>query len=161
MITETGRIVAIDEECLWVENIQRSTCQSCSAEKGCGQSLVAKWGGKTSFIRVLLEGRDPTAYQLHEEITIGIPDAVVANGSLLVYLTPLAAMLLMLAVAEWLSFGEGGVIGLAVVGLLVGGALVRWHSHRHRNDRRVQPILMDGVEPVTWAPNEGVVSSRA
>lgn len=152
MITEIGRIVAIDQECLWVETIQRSTCQSCSAEKGCGQSLVAKWGGKTSFIRVLLEGRDSTRYQLHDEVTIGIPDAVVANGSLLVYMTPLLAMVAALFAADGLGLPEGGVIALALLGLVAGGLLVRWHSYCHRNDRRVQPILLDGVEPVSWAP---------
>lgn len=160
MITETGRIVAIDSQCLWVETIQRSTCQSCSAEKGCGQSLVAKWGGKTSFIRVLLEGRDPAEYQLHDEVTIGIPDAVVANGSLLVYLTPLVSMMVALFAAEWLNLPEGGVIALAALGLVSGGLLVRWHSYRHRNDRRVQPTLLDGVEPVTWSPTEEAVSSK-
>lgn len=161
MITEAGRIVAIDSECLWVETIQRSTCQSCSAEKGCGQSLVAKWGGKTSFIRVLLEGRDASRYQLHDEVTIGIPDAVVANGSLLVYLTPLVGMMVALFTAEWFSLPEGGVIALSALGLLSGGLLVRWHSHRHRNDRRVQPVLLDDTEPVTWSPSGEVVSSKS
>ncbi|WP_439133852.1 SoxR reducing system RseC family protein [Pseudomaricurvus sp.] len=152
MITETGRIVAIDKQCLWVETIQRSTCESCSAEKGCGQSLVAKWGGKTSFIRVLLEGRDPSVYQLHDEITVGIPEAVVANGSLLVYLTPLVAMMAAVFFAEFAGLPEVGVIGLAALGLLLGGGAVRWHSYRYRNDRRVQPVLMDDVEPVQWSP---------
>lgn len=161
MITETGRVVAIDAECLWVETIQRSTCQSCSAEKGCGQSLIAKWDGKTSFIRVLLEGRDPGQYQLHDEITIGIPDAVVANGSLLVYLTPLVSMVAALFAAELLRLAEGGVIALTALGLVTGGLLVRWHSHRHRNDRRVQPILLDGVEPVSWSPAKTAVSNQS
>lgn len=152
MITETGRIVAIDQECLWVETIQRSTCESCSAEKGCGQSLVAKWGGKTSFIRVLLEGREPSAYQIHDEVVIGIPEAVVANGSLFVYLTPLVAMMLAVFMAEWVGLAEGGVIGAAILGLLLGGAGVRWHSYRYRNDRRMQPVLMDGLEPLQWSP---------
>lgn len=151
MITETGRIVAIDKQCLWVETIQRSTCESCSAEKGCGQSLIAKWGGKTSFIRVLLEGRDPAAYEVHDEVTIGISDSVVANGSLLVYLTPLVAMMAAIFMAEWAGFDEAGVIVVAVLGLVLGGVAVRWHSYRYRNDRRVQPVLMDGHEPVQWA----------
>lgn len=162
MITETGRIVAIDQQCLWVETIQRSTCESCSAEKGCGQSLVAKWGGKTSFIRVLLDGRDPSVYQLHEEVTVGIPEAVVANGSLLVYLTPLVGMMVAVFLAESVGLPEGGVISLAALGLLLGGAAVRWHSYRYRNDCRVQPVLVDAEAPVQWVaqPQEKLYQSQ-
>ncbi|GAB3105960.1 SoxR reducing system RseC family protein [Aestuariicella hydrocarbonica] len=152
MITEVGRVVAVDQGCLWVETIQRSTCESCSAEKGCGQSLVAKWGGKTSFIRVLLDGRDASQYHLHDTVKIGIPEEVVARGSMLVYLTPLMALMAGVFMAESFNLSEGGVIVSALAGLLVGGGGVRWHSYRHRDDRRVQPVLMDGVEPVSWCP---------
>ncbi len=151
MITETGRIVAIDPDCLWVETIQRSTCESCAAEKGCGQSMVAKWGGPTSFIRVLLEGRDPSSYRLYDSVTVGIPEEVIARGSMLVYLTPLLGLLAGVLLAEWLAGGEGVVMSLAALGFVLGAGLVRWHSHRYRNDRRVQPVLLDGEEAISWA----------
>ena len=64
MILETGRIVAIEPEGVWVETIQKSACGSCKAEKGCGQSLINKWDGHTAYIWVLLEGRNPENYQL-------------------------------------------------------------------------------------------------
>ncbi|NIB43313.1 transcriptional regulator [Pseudomaricurvus alkylphenolicus] len=150
MITESGRIVAIENDCLWVETIQRSTCESCAAEKGCGQSLVSKWGGRTSFIRVLLQGRDCSHYALHDEVTVGIPEDVVAAGSILVYLTPLLTLLLGAGCGHWLGLAEPGVIFLAVLGLALGGGLVRWHSFVHRDDERMQPVLLDGTEAVRW-----------
>lgn len=153
MITETGRVAAVGDDCLWVETIQTSTCESCAAEKGCGQRLVAKWGGKTSFIRVLLEGRDPSSYALHDSVTIAIPDDVVANGSLLVYMTPLLSMLIGLLFAQWLALPELGVIALSLSGLLLGGVAVRFHSYLRRDDRRVQPVLVDGLEPLNWSAN--------
>lgn len=152
MIKELGRVVAVDQSCLWVETIQRSTCESCAAEKGCGQSMVAKWGGKTSFIRVLLDGRDSSQFHVHDTVEIGIPEDVVARGSMLVYLTPLVAMMIGVFMAESLGLPEGGIILSALAGLLAGGGVVRWHSYRHRDDLRVQPVLIDGVAPVYWAP---------
>jgi len=156
VITESGRVVAVEDNCLWVETIQRSTCESCSAQKGCGQSLVAKWDGKTSFIRVLLDGRSPSGFQLHDKVMVGIPERVVANGSLLVYMTPLLSMMLALALGHWLQLGELGSICVAVLGFLVGGALVRIHSYQQRNDSRVQPVLLDGEQALQWV-DVGVV----
>ena len=150
MITETGRVVAVEQDCLWVETIQSSTCDSCSAQKGCGQSLIAKWDGNTSFIRVLLQGRDPEDYRFHDTITVGIPEQVVANGSLLVYLTPLLVMMAGLMFGHWMQLGEGANILLALLGLVAGGLLVRLHSAVHRDDERVQPVIVDDMKPVNW-----------
>ncbi|MYM62592.1 SoxR reducing system RseC family protein [Pseudomaricurvus sp. HS19] len=151
MITESGRIMAIEPDCLWVETIQSSTCQSCAAQKGCGQSLVAKWSGQTSYIRVLLEGRDPAAYQMHQQITIGIPEEVVARGSLLVYITPLAGLLLGALASNLLQLPEWGIMLSSLTGFGLGALAVRWHSAVRRNDPRVQPVLVDELKPVQWA----------
>ena len=29
MLTETGRVVAVDDDGLWVETVRRSTCNAC------------------------------------------------------------------------------------------------------------------------------------
>lgn len=88
MLTETGNIVAVEPEGLWVETIQRSTCGSCAARSGCGQHLLAQLTGRNSYLWVSLQGRDAGRYRIGDTITLGIPEAVVANGSLLVYLLP-------------------------------------------------------------------------
>ncbi len=155
MITETGKIVAIDEDALWVETIQSTTCQSCAAEKGCGQSLMAKWGGHSSYLRVLLDGRRSENFSLHDDVTIGVPEDVVANGSLFVYLLPLITMVLATLIADKLGLTEGAIILSALIGLLLGGGVVRWRSHLGRTDTRLQPVIIDGaidgVRPLQWA----------
>lgn len=149
MIHEKGRIVAIEPEGVWVETIQRSTCQSCSAEKGCGQSMIAKLSGHTSYIWVLLQGRDSNHYQVGEEIEIGVPEAVVVNGSLFAYLVPLLTMLLACGLAHKQFAHEGITILSAFVGLFLGALVVRWRSNRTRFDSRLQPVLMDDCKPVS------------
>lgn len=153
MITETGRIVAVEQDGLWVETIQRSTCGSCAAQKGCGQSLMSRLMGHTSYLWVLLDGRNSADYHLGEEIQIGVPETVVVRGSLFVYLVPLFAMILGAGLAEqwWASDGLSA-LG-ALVGLLAGGTLVRWRAHQTRHDPRLQPVLLDDRQPVTVLPS--------
>lgn len=148
MILETGRIVAVESDSLWVETIQRSTCNSCSAEQGCGQSLMAKLSGHTSYLRVLLQGRDASQFHLGDQVKIGVPEEVVANGSLFAYLVPLLTMLLFSGMVHWQIGREGLTILAACVGLLLGGLAMYWRAHATRNDSRFQPVLVDGCEPV-------------
>ena len=143
MLIEAGTIVAIEPDGLWVETIQRSTCGSCAAQKGCGQSLLAKLAGHTSYLWVSLAGRRADDYRIGEEIKLGVPEEVVANGSLIVYFTPLLSMLAATIVAHYTHAGEGGTALAAIAGLIVGGALVRWHAFKHRHDSRLQPVLVD------------------
>ncbi len=150
MITESGRIVSIEEDCLWVETILRSACESCSAQKGCGQSMVAKWSGNTNLIRVLLNGRTSEGLLPQDCVTIGIPERVVANGSLFVYMTPLVGMILALIAGGWVGVGELGSVLLAVVGFCFGALFVRLHCALHKDDAEVQPVLLDDEAPVQW-----------
>lgn len=143
MILETGRIVSIEAEGVWVETIRQSACGSCKAEKGCGQRLLNKWDGHTAYIWVLLDGRDPAHYALGEEIQIGIPEDVIAKGSLLVYWVPVVSLVAVTALAHN-QFAHEGITTLAgFVGLILGGLVVRWRSWRTRFNRELQPVLVD------------------
>ncbi len=150
MITEAGRVVVVEADCLWVETIQRSTCSSCAAEKGCGQGIAARFGAHSSYLRVLLEGRDANQYRVDDEVTIGIPDDVVANSSLIVYLTPLVGLIAGVLLGDGLFEVEAGVVVTALLGFAGGAALVRVYSHLRRHDRRFQPFLVDGLTPLNW-----------
>lgn len=150
MITEKGRVVAIENDCLWVETIRRSACDSCSAEKGCGQKLIARMDGHSGFIRVLLEGRASCDFAVDDEVTLGIPDDIIASSSMIVYLTPLFGLVAGALLAEYLSLTEAMGIFISLMGFAVGAALVRCYSFLKRNDSRFQPFLVDTAAPVEW-----------
>lgn len=143
MIIETGKVVSVEPEGLWVETISRSVCGSCKAEKGCGQSLMAKWAGHTSYIWVLLEGRDPTNYHQGDSVNIGVPEEVVAKGSLFIYSIPLITLLMFTFIANKLFSNEPLIVLSGLVGLCVGGLLVRWHAERNRFNPNLQPVIVD------------------
>ncbi len=151
MILETGRVVAIEPEGLWVETIQRSVCGSCKAEKGCGQSLLAKWGANPSYLWVLLEGRDSANYQIGDDVQIGIGEDAVVKASMLAYVMPML-LLLLGAVLGQVVGGSDLYSGLgALAGLILGGVLLYWHSVVSRYDSRLQPVLVDERMPLRFA----------
>ncbi len=148
MILEVGRIVAIEQRGLWVETIQQSACNSCRAQKGCGHSLVAKFGASASRIWVMLDERDNSRYSLGDEVRIGVPEDVIARGALFIYMVPLLSMLAAVFIAHLQAMSEGASLMYAVVGLAFGASVVRWRSYQTRFDSRLQPVVVDNLQPL-------------
>ena len=153
MLKEQARIVAIDNEAVWVETIQLSTCGSCAAKKGCGQSLLASMGAKPNYLRVLLTAGDANDYQLDQSVTIGLPENIVVNTSLLLYLLPLCLMLANSAFAHSYYESEALTIAMAVAGLVLGGMAIRFHSYKYQYDPRFQPVIVDREEIIIFNEN--------
>ena len=55
MIEENGRVVDVEDGYAWIETERRSTCGSCSANKGCGTATLAKVMGQAPEQRVRFE----------------------------------------------------------------------------------------------------------
>lgn len=144
---ERGRVVAIDEDALWVETIRQSTCGSCSARAGCGQGLLNRLGdGRRNHLRVLLDDSSPQEYRLDDSVEFSVSDNVLLKAAAVVYLVPLVGMLLGMGLAHEGS-GSQGVAALgALVGFALGFGLVRLHAWYTRNDPRLQPRLVSRVE---------------
>lgn len=143
MIKETGKVVAVETGGVWVETIQQSACNTCAAEKGCGQRLLAKVTGKTTAIKVLPGNYDLKNVGVNDQVVIGIPEKVIVNGTLLTYFLPLLLMVLGVISISKLSNSDVVVALGALAGLIVGGLFVRLHSYLNRTNHDVQPILLD------------------
>jgi sigma-E factor negative regulatory protein RseC len=150
MLTETGRVVGIEADGLWVETIRRSTCGTCAAQKGCGHGLLHRISeGKRGYIRVLPGEGGIERYRVDDQVLISIPEDVILRGSFIAYVLPLVTMLIGALTAErWLPGNEDFVAVLgAAGGLALGFALVRWHSTRYRCDPNFQPVLLKVLAP--------------
>ena len=149
MLRETGRVVAVEASSVWVETIRKSTCGSCAANKGCGHGLLERYAsGRRGLVRVLAGQRlAPSDCRIDDQVIIEIPEEIVLRGSLVVYALPLLVLLAGAALPALAGApGDGPAMLGAAAGLAVGLALVRLHSWRHRNDRRLQPALLEVVE---------------
>lgn len=100
MIEESVKILSIENDALWVEGIQRSACHTCTAQAGCGQSLLAKFTAQPVRLRIPLDGLEARSFRVGQDVTIGIGEQVMVRGSLLMYLMPLLFLLLGIWVGE-------------------------------------------------------------
>ncbi|MFV8816351.1 SoxR reducing system RseC family protein [Haliea sp. E17] len=145
MLIETGRVVAVETDAVWVETVRKSTCGSCSLQKGCGHGLMNRMApGRQPLVRALPGDVQPADCAVGDEVQISIPETVILRGSAVVYILPLLCMLAGAAGAASLFPAQAeaaGALGM-VGGFLAGFALVRGHALRHRNDRRLQPTLV-------------------
>jgi sigma-E factor negative regulatory protein RseC len=149
MLMEMGRIVAIEQDHLWVETINQSACGTCAAEKGCGQSLLAnsllaKWAARNAYLKVSIDGRNPASFNVNDAIRIGLPEGVVVSSSLLMYCLPILLLLAGGAAGEYGAGSETASVFGALLGLLGGGGLVKLYSIRFVRNRRLQPIILEG-----------------
>ncbi|AZT83078.1 sigma E positive regulator RseC/MucC [Marinobacter sp. NP-4(2019)] len=140
MITENGRVVAIDGERAWVQTIRNSACQSCAARHGCGQrALAGVTGGRANQVLVANE----LDARVGDEVTLAIDEAALLRASLLVYAVPL----LLMVTGAVLGHGAGGQDLVAIAGALTGLAggfmLIRWLQRRsaHRYEPRLIRIV--------------------
>jgi sigma-E factor negative regulatory protein RseC len=156
MLTETGLVVALEADALWVQTIRRSTCGSCAAQTGCGHGLLNKVSdGKRGYIRALPGEQGIGNFHIGQQVLLGIPEEIILRGSFIAYLLPLLCMLAgSTAAVKWLP-GSADLVAVlgASTGLALGFGLVRWHCARHRRDPDFQPVLLRAVgpqpEPVT------------
>ena len=149
MLTEVGRVVALDADSLWVETLRKTTCGTCAAQKGCGHGILNRMSsGSRNYIRVLLAGQLSAQYALDDQVRIAIPEQVVVRSSFVMYVLPLFCMLAMaVALSKWFPLQPADLMsGLgAVLGFLLGILLVRLHAHRHRDNLEFQPRLLGPV----------------
>ncbi|MEO9523938.1 SoxR reducing system RseC family protein [Marinobacter alexandrii] len=149
MITETGTVIALKGEQVWVQTIRQSACENCSARSGCGQRVLASAsGGRANQVLV----HNTVSAQVGDEVTLGIDEQALLSASLMVYALPLLLMVLASIAGHRLSGGmDAGAIAGAVTGLAAGF----WIGRRLQTGRgdRYQPQLLrvNRIATEQWA----------
>ncbi|WP_051083844.1 SoxR reducing system RseC family protein [Dasania marina] len=134
MMSEVARVLAVDKQHLWVETLQKSTCNSCSAQKGCGYGLMNEAAHqRRNHLKVVIPAEDSCHYQVDDKVQLQFPEHLLVSGALLVYLLPLLSMLAAGAVASYWFSLEGEIVLASAVGLLLGFVLVWWRSRGQSN----------------------------
>ena len=157
MLVESGRVVAVEQDGVWVETLRKTTCGACAARKGCGHGLLNEVSaGSKGLVRVLV-GNDLQASHCHvdDQVEFTLPEEVILRGSLVVYIMPLLLMLGGATLASrvpglsaLLSEDLQSLLG-AVAGFVLGVGLVRLHARYHRHNAALQPRLLRRVASQT------------
>jgi sigma-E factor negative regulatory protein RseC len=140
---ELGSVVAIEKRSLWVETSRQTACGSCSAQKGCGTSLLAKlFPNRQHFVRVLASADQLSSLQLGQQINIEVSDKLIVKASLIMYLVPIALLLIGAAIGDTKGDDGYAILG-AIIGIFVGLTLVRLHAWIGRNNPELHPVIVD------------------
>ncbi|MCR8923307.1 SoxR reducing system RseC family protein [Dasania sp. GY-MA-18] len=135
MMTEVARVLAVEPQHLWVETLQKSTCNSCTAQKGCGYGLMNEAAHqRRNHLRVAIPAADSHHYQLDDKVELEFPEQLLVSGAMLVYLLPLLTMLAAGAVASLWFNREGLIVLASIMGLALGFALVWWRSRQQASN---------------------------
>ena len=140
MLRETGRVVAVESDAVWVETIPSSLCGRCAARAGCGQGIVSRASGVRGLVKAM-ESKDVAASecQVNDEVEIELPESAILKGSAWVYGMPLILGLLLSLSLE--GAGELATVTGFAAGLGAGFVAIRL-MHRHWASRReFEPLL--------------------
>ncbi len=148
MLKETGKVISIDADGLWVETLNASACGQCRARAGCGQKLLAGYGQSSSSIKALFT----TSPQMHiwqvgDSVEIGINENALVKSAMLAYVLPLLSMVASIVVAHYLFHSEiasvlGAVFGLALGGGCVSCIIRRGKAHSHDGDQQFHAVVL-------------------
>ncbi|MBU6953729.1 SoxR reducing system RseC family protein [Hahella sp. HN01] len=140
MILETGKVVAVGDHEVWVRTTRESVCQSCSARKGCGSRLLNQMSdGASTQIKVA----KTFDVDVGDEVEIGVAEQALLNASLLVYLAPLIAMIILAGVSQsLLHWPDLGVALAGLSGLGLGFVFVKILSSRLSCNPSYHPQLL-------------------
>lgn len=151
MLTEKAFIVGVEDGIAWVETQRKTSCGSCQARKSCGTSVLQKVLGNK---RTRLKVNNPNRFSIGDEVVLGLQEAALVKGSLLLYALPLIAMFGFALVGMTLfgflgmEFTEGYSILFSLAGLGVGFWYVALSSRRLSADADYQAEILERIENV-------------
>lgn len=131
VIEETARVITCHGGLAKVQADRRSACGRCSAQGGCGTSLLDRVFGRKA---VLMVARNPLRVQPGERVILGIEEKGLVQASLTLYALPLLGLILFAVLGQfaadrWLpTAGELPSILTGLFGLMAGLALARHRS---------------------------------
>lgn len=127
MNQEWVTVSAVEPKGIWVESLQRSACDSCSARSGCGQRTLSQLGKP---IRLWVASEEP--HTVGQQVLVELPTGGLAFSALLLYGLPLLTLLLAALLGQTLESDlVAAIIGLAglVIGLYISRKLTNHYKH--------------------------------
>ena len=123
--SETGRVVAVEPDAVWIEADRSAACNKCAARAGCGQGALSAvlQSGKGRVRATSGETLSAAQCNVGDQVVIQVPEATLLGGTLLIYGFPLVtgAILSMLASTR----GDLWSAAAFAIGMLSGFAILR------------------------------------
>lgn len=151
MLTERGRVVAVEQDSAWVETLRESACGQCSARAGCGHGLLnsALPGSSRALVRARLPETLRRGVRVHDEVELSLPEGRFLRAAALLYLMPLLGGVVAAVTGDRLLVGAGTsqasadlIVGIcAVGGLAMGLLLLRFLTRQGSGPAASEPVI--------------------
>ncbi len=152
MITENAIVVSTDNNQTWIETQRKSACGQCSANKGCGTSVLSKViGNKLSKMKAI----NKINAQVGDEVIVGLNESSLLKGAFMTYLLPLLYLFLFSFIGQFvnqklqINDSELFVVFFAALGFYFGLRHVRFFSILIAKDESYQPVILKKYKPST------------
>lgn len=146
-MNESGRVLALDAEHVWVETVRKSSCGTCQARSGCGQSLLQSMHPERSdSLRLIRQDSLCADLKIGDTVDFSVPDHLISRSAALLYLMPLLLMLLAVIVVENAGFSDVLVAAAGMATLALG--FMASHLYFSRDDQQQLLPTIVAVHPV-------------
>jgi sigma-E factor negative regulatory protein RseC len=135
MIEQKAKVVAVDEQKIWLDAERQSTCSSCSVKNGCGTGLLEKHVGK-KFSRIAVDKTESVV--AGQAVDVLIPEEKLLEGTFIVYIVPLLMLFLLSALMRFAEMSPVMEIIGGVAGLILGLFLVKLYLKNKKIDLKVK-----------------------
>ena len=145
MITENAIVVSVEKNETWIETQRQTACGQCSANKGCGTSVLSKViGNKLSKMKAI----NKINAEVGDEVVVGINESSLLKGAFMTYLLPLLYLFIFSFSGQFLAdylqiqYSELFVIGFAIFGFYIGMKKLKNFSISISNNENYQPVIL-------------------
>ena len=145
MITENAIVVSVGNNETWIETQRKTVCGQCSANKGCGTSVLSKViGSKFSKMKAI----NNIDAKVGDEVIVGLNEKMLLKGAFMTYLLPLLFLILFALIGQMVSVNlqmqnnELLVIIFAILGFYIGMRQLRKFSVAINKNENYQPVIL-------------------
>jgi sigma-E factor negative regulatory protein RseC len=143
MLQTRAIVIRLEGRDALVESTQGGGCGNCDSEGGCGSGKLSQlFCSEPRRFRVRNEGNA----QVGSLVDVVVPEGVLLNSALLMYIVPLLMLLFGAMVGSKLTPDVAGVDAYSAMGALAGLAagffLVKFISSRRRLSASAQPVVL-------------------
>ena len=139
MMREWATVVAWQNGVATLHSEIKTSCNSCSARKGCGSAMLNKIGPKNAHV-MQIASKEPL--QPGQRIELGIKESSLLGSALLVYMTPLLGLFIFAGVFQALFQSDLAAAAGALLGGVGGFIVAKGISARFGDREAFQPVIL-------------------
>ena len=140
MIEERAVILSLDNASNATLEIERKTaCGICGQTRGCGNSI---WGKLFAHQSSAFKAQNRINAKVGDSVIVGINEKALLKSAMLLYILPLATMLIGAILAKQLNASELSAMLGAAAGLALGLLWVKGHTMSSAYFKLQQPVIL-------------------